>query len=227
MLVLMKRAKHHTLLFSSLGFWTFRIIIILMVASLMMDCMMPESAARKPVKIILDTDIGPDVDDAGTIALLHALSNLQETHILGIICNTTNEWGAPCIDAINTYYGKPDIPVGTLKGEGSSGEEPDWNGLSYNRYIAQHFPNRIKNGKNAPDAVIVYRKALAAQPDASVVIVSVGALTNLRNLLHSPPDAITQLNGKELIQKKVKLLSLMAGTYPKGVRKDPNFSLDI
>lgn len=126
-----------------------RITIILIVSSLLIHCFTPDPAARKPVKIILDTDIDPDVDDAGTIALLHGLSSLEEAEILGIVCNTTSEWGAPCIDAINTYYGKPNIPVGTLKGEGSSGDEPEWSGWSYNRYITQHFPNRIKNGNNA------------------------------------------------------------------------------
>jgi hypothetical protein len=185
------------------------------------------SQVGQPVKIILDTDIAPDVDDAGAIAVLHALADRGEAEVLGVLCNTTTEWGAPCIDAFNTYYGRPDVPIGTLKGAGNSGDDPGWSGLTYNRYIAQHFRNDIGNGKNAPDAVAVYRQVLAAQPDTSVVIVSVGALTNLRNLIRSPADSVSPLPGLELVRKKVKLLSLMAGNYPRGIRKDPNFSMDI
>ena len=39
-----------------------------------------------------------------------------------------------------------------------------------------------------PDALSVYRATLAAQPDGSVVICSVGALSNLEDLLRSGPD---------------------------------------
>ena len=66
-----------------------------------------------PVPIILDTDIGPDCDDAGAMAVLHVLANNNEAEILGIMCCTSSQWGAPCIDAINTYYGRGYLPVGT------------------------------------------------------------------------------------------------------------------
>ncbi len=205
-------------------------VVLLGIAFSLSGCS-PQSTSppqtNPPVTIILDTDIAPDVDDAGAIALLHALADRGEAQIAGVVCNTTTEWGAPCIDALNTYYGRPDVPVGTLKGAGNPGDDPAWSGLTYNRYIAEHFNNDIRNGNNAPDAVVVYRQVLAAQPDTGVVIVSIGALTNLRDLLRSPADSISPLPGLELVQKKVKLLSLMAGHYPKGIRKDPNFSMDI
>ena len=49
--------------------------------------------------------------------------------------------------------------------------------------IAKAFPHRLAKSSDAPDAALLYRKVLAAQPDASVVIVSVGFLSNLRSLL--------------------------------------------
>jgi inosine-uridine nucleoside N-ribohydrolase len=186
-----------------------------------------EVPAKKPVPVILDTDIGPDVDDAGCVATLHALANNGEAKILGIMCNTTTEWGAPCLDAFNTYYGRPNTPIGTLKGKGSSGDSPEWNGYAYNKYIATHFPNDLRSGNNAPDAAILYRKLLAGQPDNGVIIISVGALSNLRNLLITKPDRYSKLTGLALVRKKVKLLSLMAGGYPKGKENDPNFSMDL
>src|SRR4051812_44187889 len=109
--------------------------------------------APSPIPVILDTDIGPDCDDAATVAILHALELKGEAKILGMVCNTTSPWGAPCLDAINTYYGRADIPVGTLKGPGNPGGTKGWYGESFNRFITENYPNRLRYGTNAPDAV--------------------------------------------------------------------------
>src|SRR5687767_11741616 len=58
---------------------------------------------RQAVRVILDTDIGPDVDDAGAVAVLHALADRGEARILAMFCCTSSDWGAPCLDALNTY----------------------------------------------------------------------------------------------------------------------------
>jgi inosine-uridine nucleoside N-ribohydrolase len=47
-------------------------------------------------------------------------------------------------------------------------------------------------------------------------MVSVGFFTNLRNLLRSPADPISPLDGATLIRKKVKRLVCMAGKFPSG-----------
>ena len=66
-----------------------------------------------------------------------------------------------------------------------------------------------------PDTALrVYRQTLAAQADGTVVISAVGYSENLAALLDSPPDTISPLSGRELIARKVKLLSIMAGGYP-------------
>ena len=39
-----------------------------------------------------------------------------EAEILATMYPMNDEWGAAAIDAVNTYYGKPNIPVGTYKG---------------------------------------------------------------------------------------------------------------
>lgn len=44
------------------------------------------------------------------------------------------------------------------------------------------YPHNLASGNNAPDAVELYRKILATQPDNSVTIVVVGWLTNMANL---------------------------------------------
>ena len=62
----------------------------------------------------------------------------------------------------------------------------------------------------------VYRRVLASQPDRSVVISSIGILSNLASLLQSKPDKYSPLHGYELIAAKVSLLAIMGGKFPKG-----------
>jgi inosine-uridine nucleoside N-ribohydrolase len=180
--------------------------------------------AGNPVKIILDTDLGPDSDDAGALAVLHSLTTNGEAEILAVMCSTKNPWCAPCADAINTYYMRPDIDVGTLKGPGSLGGSEDWYGDSFNGYIAGHFENDIRHGEYAFDALNLYRKILATQADSSVHIVVTGPLTNLRDLLISEPDQSSELRGWDLIKRKVKFLTVMGGKYPEGA--ESNFMAD-
>lgn len=175
----------------------------------------PLRAATKPVPIIFDSDIGPDVDDAGTAAILNALADRGEARILAMNCCTSSEWGAPCLDAINTYYGRPDIPIGTFKGTGFLTD------AKYNRAVAEQFPNDLKSGHNAPDATEVYRQVLSRQPDHSVTVCAVGPLNNLALLLASGPDRYSKRTGRELVEKKVAKLVIMGGRYPEG--KEWNF----
>ena len=76
--------------------------------------------------------------------------------------------------------------------------------------------------------------AFGVSADGSVVVVQVGYSTNLARLLDSKPDAATPLGGRDLVRKKVRLLSVMAGNFgewkegdrviPKGT---PEFNLKV
>jgi len=160
-------------------------------------------------KIIFDTDIGPDYDDVGAAATLHALANLGEAEILAMMVSSgghSAEWGPPCLDAFNTYYGRPDIPIGVAQ------DGPSF-GSSYNQQIAEEFPQDLGTD-NAVDAVELYRKILSEQPDTSVVIVTTGFMTNIASLLKSESDNYSLLNGIDLVKKKVKRWVCMGGGYP-------------
>jgi inosine-uridine nucleoside N-ribohydrolase len=87
------------------------------------------------------------------------------------------------------------------------------------------YPHKVLHNDDVPDAVNVYRKVLSQQPDHSVTIVTVGFLTNLYNLLNSPGDEYSPLNGRELVKKKVKQLVSMAGGFPSG--KEFNLDNDV
>lgn len=163
--------------------------------------------------IILDTDIGPDVDDAGAVAVLHALADAGECTILGMMVSargSTETWGAPCLDAMNTFYGRPDIPIGVNRRAAPAF------GSRYNYEVAQEFPQDLGTGANAWDTVDLYRKLLSEQANGSVTIVSIGFLSNLEDLLRSGPDQWSALNGKDLVAQKVRLWSCMGGRFPSG-----------
>ncbi|MBM4085747.1 MAG: hypothetical protein FJ272_13235, partial [Planctomycetes bacterium] len=147
---------------------------------------MTAPSGSNEVPLILDTDLGNDCDDAGALAVLHALADLGEARILAVGCQKQDEWGAPAVDAINTYYGRPDVPVGQRAGiiPGSAKKER----LRYTEHIAKSFPNKLKNGRRAPEVTALYRQVLAAQPDHSVVFCAIGPLSNLKSLLESAPD---------------------------------------
>lgn len=177
-----------------------------------------QGRATKAVPIIFDTDMQTDVDDVGAAALLHALADRGEIEILATMVSVSYPWSVPCVDAINTFYGRPDLPIGTVKGKGVI------RGSSYARQIAEEYPHDLKSAEDAPDAVALYRKTLAARPDKSVVVVTVGYLTNLANLLDSAPDGWSNLSGRDLVQQKVKQWVCMGGIYPRGL--ETNFRFD-
>lgn len=182
----------------------------------------PTSAAgkteRQPLSLLFDTDIGPDVDDVGAVAVLHDLANRGEVKLLGMAVCTSNEWGAPCLDALNTYFRRPDLPIGTFK---KPGFLPD---SKYARAVAHEFPNDLRSGTHAPDATTLYRKLLSRARDHSVLLVAAGPLNNLARLLDSPEDDLSRHSGLELVRRKVALLSVMGGRYPEG--KEWNFEQD-
>ncbi len=187
-------------------------------------CQPPKLSVAEPVKIIFDSDMGPDYDDVGALTLLHAFADSGEAEILATMASNKYDLVAPCLDVINTYYGRPGIPIGSPKIHGVNiGCSQHWTDS-----LVANYPHKIDSTAQAQDAVILYRKILASQPDTSVVIVTVGFLTNLNDLLLSQPDSISPLNGNDLVIKKVKRLVSMAGIFPEGsefnVREDSTSS---
>ncbi len=166
----------------------------------------------KAVKIIFDTDLGPDYDDVGALAFLHAMADSGRVEILATVSSNKHELVAPAIDVLNTYFNRPGLEIGAPKSAGANmGSSQHWADS-----IVGKYPHSIGSTSDATDAVSVYRKILQSQPDNSVTVVTVGFLTNLGNLLKSQPDSISDLSGDELVRKKVTRLVSMAGWFPEG-----------
>lgn len=190
-------------------------LIILLIFNLLIlaSCSnQPGNKSKEPVKIIFDTDLGPDYDDVGALAFLHAMADSGMVEILATVASNKHKLVAPSISVINTYFGRPDLEIGVPKSGGVNlGSSQHWADT-----IVAKYPHRIMDTIEEEDAVSVYRKMLVSQPDRSVTIVTVGFLTNLNNLLKSKSDNISLLTGEELVQRKVKRLISMAGKFPEG-----------
>ena len=191
-----------------------------LAGSLLLALAFAWSSSAEPVKVIFDTDMITDFDDVGALACLHALADAGECEILATISSTRGNASVGAVEVINHYYGRPDIPVGAPKGMGVMGAHPGGNDGGHYKYrkLLADYPGwyRHADSDDAPDANEVYRRVLAAQPDGSVTICSVGFITNMRRLLETKPDDISPLDGKALVAKKVKLWVAMACQYPSG-----------
>jgi inosine-uridine nucleoside N-ribohydrolase len=180
----------------------------------------PEKSIPEKVKIIFDSDFGPDYDDVGALAFLHAMADSGKAEILATLSCNQHELVGPGIDVLNTWFGRPGLPIGAPKAQAVNlGSWQHWLDS-----LTVKYPHRVQSTSELPDAVDIYRKILFEQPDTSVTVVTVGFLTNLADLLRSVPDSICPLSGEELVSKKVKRLVSMAGKFPEG--KEFNVHMD-
>jgi len=192
-------------------------LFFISIGLLCLFCTGCKKQAVSPVSVIFDTDMGPDYDDVGALALLHALADSGEVKILATVSSNMYANSVPCIEVINTYFGRPDIPLGApRKGvnivEQRFADRDDYWAVN----LPKRYPHKIQRTEDAPDAVSVYRQVLSSQPDSSVHIISTGFFTNLGALLQSKPDTYSDLDGTALVKKKVKRLISMAGSFPRG-----------
>jgi inosine-uridine nucleoside N-ribohydrolase len=183
------------------------------------------SAAQEPLRLIFDTDMGNDVDDAMALAMIHTLETRGVCKLLAVTVTKDSPNAGPFVDVINTFYNRGDIPIGVVRG----GVTPEAGRFLKLADDAARYPHDLRSNADAPDAVEVLRRTLAAQPDRSVTLVQVGFFTNFARLLASPADAISPLNGRDLIAKKVVQLSVMAGSFTaiKGEKRFLEYNVKI
>lgn len=170
------------------------------------------SAQQKPVPVILDTDIAGDYDDVGAMAMLHAFADKGEADILAVMSCNAFEGTVPAISVLNTYFGRPNIPVGVTRRDQPNQHCPQ----KWAEAITGKYPHSLKVNADAEEAVSLYRRILAQQPDHSVTIITIGFFTNLADLLASAPDQYSELNGEDLVRRRVKQLVAMAASLPAG-----------
>jgi purine nucleosidase len=167
-----------------------------------------------PVNLIIDSDMAISVDDVGDHAVLWALVNRGEVKVLAEVCSSANDFSAPTMRALANYYGHPEVLIGAHQGSTPNLESAATS--KYAQQITNQFGTPGDTRANYPDAVTVYRQALAGAPDHSVYIVADGYYEPLQGLLQSPADSISPLTGMQLVAQKVARLVPGSGFFPSG-----------
>jgi inosine-uridine nucleoside N-ribohydrolase len=180
-------------------------------------------AQQQPMPVILDTDIAGDYDDVGALTLLHAFADKGEARILAVISSNAFETTVPTISVLNAYFNKPHIPVGITRKSAPNESCPQ----QWAQAIIAKYPHNLTGNAQAEEAVALYRRILAQQPDHSVTVITIGFFTNLAGLLASKADAYSALNGRQLVKQKVKQLVSMATSLPAGKTSGREYNVYI
>lgn len=168
---------------------------------------MDEKTTRK---ILFDTDMGCDSDDAGALALILELANAGECELVGVTHSTMCEAAAGCIEAILNYYGHPEVSVGSFHEEDML-DTKEWRDV-YASDVARGYGTRFRRGGHYENTVKLMRKILASSEE-KITIAATGPLTSLARLLESGPDEYSDLTGAELVRRKVERAVCMAGRF--------------
>jgi purine nucleosidase len=148
--------------------------------------------ATTPEKVIFDTDIGDDVDDAYALALVCATPNFR---ILGVTTafGQTKERAEVAAKLLKAL-GRTDIPVyAGRRGEAKIQRQYDW---------AKGYTSRsIKT----VDAVTFMKREIERSP-GEITLLAVGPLTNVGDLLTKHPE----------VRSKIKRVVIMGGAIHVG-----------
>ena len=170
-------------------------------------------AKPAPAKVIFDTDIGNDVDDVLALSMLHALMTRKDCELLAVTVTKPDELSGPFVDMMNTFYGRPDLPIAVIRGgfKNETGRFLPLAAVKDNGRL--RYPRDMQSSSDTPDPQKLLRRVLGRQADQSVTLIQVGFFSNLAALLDTPADEFSPLKGVDLVQQKVKLLSVMAGAF--------------
>lgn len=155
------------------------------------------------------------MDDVGAVCLANALHMNKKADVLAIVHDTGCNLGIGGVSAINHFYGHDEIILGAWKGRYGKNCDKHYEGTSgQNQYLAtviRKTGGPIKNASMVMSGTDAYRKALAAAPDGSVNVASIGMPTNLRDLLNTTADQFSPLSGYDLVAAKIGKVVFMDG----------------
>ncbi len=158
----------------------------------------------KPIKLILDTDVGSDCDDMMAISYMIAAERKGLVESLAITLSHPSDHAAAGIRALYRSYGAKAPVMGQMSKEKPRG---DW----YGKKIYEKFGEE-RDLEPVGDAVALLRKTLA-ESDGDVTLCAIGPLNNMTDLLESKGDDISPLCGVDLVKEKCNRVVLMAGGF--------------
>ena len=157
------------------------------------------------IKLLLDTDIGDDIDDAFALALLMNFKNIDLVGITTVYKNTHLR------SKIAKYelkeFGNDGIPVVSGIDKPLKGDIIKWpfetigedNKIIIRHYKEELMKNMVDDGENACDFII---KMINKYPN-ELTVLTIGPLTNLAQVYLKDKDSFM----------KIKEIRMMGGTY--------------
>lgn len=146
-----------------------------------------------PEKVIIDTDIGDDIDDAFAVALALRSPELQ---ILGITTTFGDtETRAKLLDRFLAEAGRPEIPVA------AGAPTPPKSNFTQRRYAVN---NRYAKPAHA-DAVIFLLDQIRHNP-GQITLIAIGPLMNVGTAIDKDPETF----------RKLKRVIIMGGSIKRG-----------
>jgi len=94
---------------------------------------------------VLDTDLATDADDAGAVALLHALADQGEEESQAIGVSLANDQSALALDAINTFFGARTSPSAPLRQAIPTGPRTGGSAMASNS--RRNIPAAVSTGR--------------------------------------------------------------------------------
>jgi len=153
----------------------------------------PQSTPSSTEKVIIDTDIGDDIDDAFAVALaLHS----PELQILGITTTFGDtETRAKLLDRFLAEIGRPDIPIA------AGVPTPPKGTFTQRRYAESgHFAK-----PSHPEAVAFLLDQIRRNP-GQITLIAIGPLMNVGGAIEKDPATF----------RKLKRIIMMGGSIKRG-----------
>ncbi|MBV9851234.1 MAG: nucleoside hydrolase [Armatimonadetes bacterium] len=172
-------------------------LAIFVLLTLCLSPHVPASAATPTQKVILDTDIGDDIDDAYALALVASAPHVR---LLGV----TTTWGethkrAQIAAKLLAVMGRPDVPVYAGRVGGSPiRRQWDW---------ARGFHSPAICSEDA----VTFLKAQIDRAPGQITLIGIGPMVNLGDLVTRYPE----------VRPKIRRIVLMAGAVYVGYNNRP------
>lgn len=169
-------------------------------------------------KIILDTDIGPDCDDCGALAILDTYHRDGKIDLLGVTHCTSDLLSTNVIAAIHDHFGVH-TPIGqTTRTDFLTGL------TKYTEPVSRLYLENHPAPQYEP-ALPLLRRLLADNRDVTMVFI--GPLNDMMELLLSPADEISPLDGIALVAQSVERVIVMGGNFENFRHGEYNIACDV
>jgi inosine-uridine nucleoside N-ribohydrolase len=143
-------------------------------------CSSPSSPSPRPIPVILDTDIGGDIDDTWALAFLLASPEVDVRLIVSDYGNTV--YRAKVIAKFLQRVGRTDIPIGigVKEGEGTGHHQEEW----IKDYDLEDYPGVVhQDGVGAMIDTIM-------KSDRRITLLAIGPVPNLKQALEREPRIV-------------------------------------